>query len=138
MVIAALIVRAVIMWDGGLLAEAMDLSAEAARLAADQQPGARQWHPHLFLASRLVDLRRFEEARSVMRAAAEHATPRGLPGWSATPATLRARMSLAAGRLDVPTPRPSPTSASPAPSGPACTVRGRPPFWPPLPCAVAT
>ena len=99
-VIVALIVRAVIMWDGGLLAEAMDLSAEAARLAVGQQPGARQWHPHLFLASRLVDLRRFDEARSVMRAAAEQANPQSLPGWSATPATLRARMSLAAGRLD--------------------------------------
>jgi DNA-binding CsgD family transcriptional regulator len=35
-----------------------------------------------------------------MRGAAEQATPLGLPGWSATPGTLRARMALAAGRLD--------------------------------------
>ena len=127
------------MWDGGLLAEAMDLSAEAARLAADQQPGARQWHPHLFLASRLVDLRRFEEARSVMRAAAEHATPQGLPGWSATPATLRARMSLAAGRLDDANAEAQSdlSVASTFGSQPA-RFGGARPFWPPLPCAVAT
>jgi DNA-binding CsgD family transcriptional regulator len=35
-----------------------------------------------------------------MRAVPDQASPFGLPGWSATPSTLRARMSLAAGRLD--------------------------------------
>ena len=99
-VIAALVVRAVITWDRGRLAEALDLSAEAVRLAVSQVPEARPSHPHLFLASRLVDLRRFGEARSVMRAAADHASPLGPPGWSANPATLRARMALAEGRLD--------------------------------------
>jgi len=99
-VIAALVARAVVMWDRGRLAEALDLSAEAVRMAAGRQPDARQGHPHLFLASRLVDLRRFDEARSVIRAAGDHAGPLDLSGWSATPATLRARMSLAAGRLD--------------------------------------
>jgi DNA-binding CsgD family transcriptional regulator/tetratricopeptide (TPR) repeat protein len=99
-VIAALVAQAVVTWDRGRLAEALDVSAEAVRMAADQRPDARQCQPHLFLASRLVDLRQFEEARSVMRAAADQASPLGLPGWSATPATLRARMSLAAGRLD--------------------------------------
>ena len=98
MVTAALVARAVIMWDWGRLAEALDLSAEAVRMAVSQVPDARQSHPHLFLASRLVDLRRFDEARSVMRTAADHASPLG--GWSATPATLRARMALAEGRLD--------------------------------------
>jgi len=99
-VIAALVARAVTMWDQGRLAEALDLSAEAVRKAVGQVPDARQSHPHLFLASRLVDLRRFDEARSVMRTAADHASPLGQPGWSATPATLRARMALAEGRLD--------------------------------------
>jgi DNA-binding CsgD family transcriptional regulator len=99
-VIAALVVRAVIAWDRGRLAEALEESAEAVRLAVGQMPEARQSHPHLFLASRLVDLRRFDEARSVMRAAADHASLLGPPGWSATPATLRARMALAEGRLD--------------------------------------
>jgi DNA-binding CsgD family transcriptional regulator/tetratricopeptide (TPR) repeat protein len=99
-VIAALVVRAVIAWDRGRLAEALEESAEAARMAAGRVPDARQAPPHLFLASRLVDLRRFDEARSVMRAAADHASLLGPPGWSATPATLRARMALAEGRLD--------------------------------------
>jgi DNA-binding CsgD family transcriptional regulator/tetratricopeptide (TPR) repeat protein len=99
-VIAALIVRAVTRWDRGRLAEALNLSAEAVRMAVSQVPGARPSHPHLFLASRLVDLRRFDEARSVMRSAADHASLLGPPGWSATPATLRARMALAEGRLE--------------------------------------
>jgi DNA-binding CsgD family transcriptional regulator len=99
-VIMALLARAVITWDKGQLAEALDLSAEAVRRSAGLRPGARQSQPQLFLASRLVDLRRFEEARSAMRAVADQSSPLGLGGWSATPATLRARMSLAAGRLD--------------------------------------
>jgi DNA-binding CsgD family transcriptional regulator/tetratricopeptide (TPR) repeat protein len=100
LVTAALVARAVIAWDGGRLAEALDLTAEAVRMAADQQPHGRQYYPHLFLASRLVDLRRFDDARGVIRSAADHAGPLGLLGWSANPATLRARMFLAAGRLD--------------------------------------
>jgi len=99
-VIAALVVRAVITWDRGRLAEALELSAEAVRLAVSQVPEARPSHPHLFLASRLVDLRRFDEARGVMRVAGDHASLLGPPGWSATPATLHARMALAEGRLD--------------------------------------
>jgi DNA-binding CsgD family transcriptional regulator/tetratricopeptide (TPR) repeat protein len=99
-VIMALLARALIMWDRGRLAEAMDLSAEAVRRTADQPPDARQIQSRLFLAARLVDLRRFEETRTLLRATADHASPPSLPGWSDTPATLRARMSLAAGRLD--------------------------------------
>jgi DNA-binding CsgD family transcriptional regulator/tetratricopeptide (TPR) repeat protein len=97
--ITALIARAMILWDAGRLAEALARSADAVRLAADLQPGVRRCHPHLFLASRLVDLRRLDEARNVMRAAANCASLPGMAGWSATPATLRARMLLAAGRL---------------------------------------
>src|SRR5258706_61807 len=96
----ALLAQAVITWDKGQLAEALDLSAEAVRRTAGLRPGARQSQPQLFQASRLADLRRFEEARSAMRAAADQSSPPGLRGGSATPATLRARMSLAAGRLD--------------------------------------
>ncbi len=100
LVTVALVVRAVMAWDGGRLAEALNLAAEAVRMAGGQQPQGRQCHPHLFLASRLVDLRRFDDARGVIRSAAGHAGPLGLLGWSANPATLHARMSLAAGRLD--------------------------------------
>ena len=99
-VITALVARAMILWDAWRLSEALALSADAVRLTTDQQPSVRRCHPHLFLASRLVDLRRFDAARSVMRAAHDWAGLLGQPGWSATPATLRARMSLAAGRLE--------------------------------------
>ncbi|HEY1619698.1 MAG TPA: AAA family ATPase [Streptosporangiaceae bacterium] len=99
-VVMALLAQAVIMWDQGRLAEAMDLSAEAVRRTVAQPPDARQTQSRLFLASRLVDLRQIEEARTLLRAAADQASPLGRPGWSAGPAVLRARMSLAAGRLD--------------------------------------
>jgi DNA-binding CsgD family transcriptional regulator/tetratricopeptide (TPR) repeat protein len=99
-VITALVARAMILWDAGRPAEALALAADAVRLTATQQPGPGRCHPHLFLASRLVDLRRFDEARNVLRATPGGAGLLGLPGWSATPATLRARMFLAAGRLD--------------------------------------
>ncbi len=99
-VIMALVARAVITWDRGQPAEALELSADAVRMARGQRLSPRHFHPHLYLASRLVDLRRFEEAHSILRSGGEHAGPLGLPGWSATPATLRARMSLAEGRLD--------------------------------------
>jgi len=99
-VITALVARAMILWDAGRPAEALALSADAVRLTAGRQPSTRRCHPHLFLASRLVDMRRFDEARGVMRAARDGAGLLGMHGWSATPATLRARMSLAVGRLD--------------------------------------
>jgi DNA-binding CsgD family transcriptional regulator/tetratricopeptide (TPR) repeat protein len=99
-VIIALVAQAVVMWDRGRLAEALDLSAEAVRMARGQRLDPRHFQPHLFLASRLVDVRRFEQARSILRSCGEPAGPLGVPGWSATPATLRARMSLADGQLD--------------------------------------
>jgi DNA-binding CsgD family transcriptional regulator len=99
-VVMALLARAVIAWDSGLLYQALDLSSEAVRMAAVQRADARRCQPQLFLAARLVDLRRFEQARMVLRACADRAVPPGLPGWSATPATLRARMCLAEGRPD--------------------------------------
>jgi DNA-binding CsgD family transcriptional regulator/tetratricopeptide (TPR) repeat protein len=99
-VIGALVVLAAISWDAGRLGEALDLSAEAVSNAAWESPDARHFHPHLFLASRLVDLRRFDEARAAMRAADDHMDALGAAGWSASPATLRARMALASGQLD--------------------------------------
>src|SRR5260221_9514136 len=116
LVTVALVVRAVMAWDGGRLAEALNLAAEAVRMAGGQQPQGRQCHPHLFLASRLVDLRRFDDARGVIRSAAGHAGPLGLLGWSANPATLHARMSPAAGRLDdAPAEAPADVSKASAP-----------------------
>jgi DNA-binding CsgD family transcriptional regulator len=99
-VVTALVVQALVMWDRGALAAALDLVVEAARMATGQRPDPRHFLPDLFLASRMVDLRRFEEARSVMNAAADRPGLLWLGGWAASQATLRARMSLADGRLD--------------------------------------
>jgi DNA-binding CsgD family transcriptional regulator/tetratricopeptide (TPR) repeat protein len=106
-VIAALVALAITRWDTGRLADALDLAADAVRRAAGQPPDAWQFlpyvghfRPYMFLASRLVDLRRFGEAQSVIRAAPDHIDALGPIGWSATPVTLHARMALAAGRLD--------------------------------------
>src|SRR5260221_531241 len=69
-VIAAQVAQAMIMWDRGRLAEALDMSAEAVRIATDQQPDARQSHPQLFLSSPLADLRRIDSGRSLIPTAA--------------------------------------------------------------------
>lgn len=99
-VIAALVALAITRWEAGDVTEALDLSSDAVRHGDGLPPDARRFHPHLFLASRLVDLRRFGEARALIRAAPDHIDALAPTGWSATPATLRARMALAEGRLD--------------------------------------
>ena len=99
-VIAALVALAITRWEAGDVTDALDLSSDAVRRGDGLPPDARRFHPHLFLASRLVDLRRFGEARALIRAAPDHIDALAPTGWSATPATLRARMALAEGRLD--------------------------------------
>jgi DNA-binding CsgD family transcriptional regulator len=100
MVVTALTLLAGIMWDAGRLDEALATSANAVQMAAGQPSGAWRIHPHLFLASRLVDLRRFDEARAVMSSAPAHVDALAPMQWSATAPTLRARMALASGSLD--------------------------------------
>jgi DNA-binding CsgD family transcriptional regulator len=99
-VVTALVLQALILWDRGALADGLDLAIEAVRIATDHRPDPRHFQPQLFLAARLVDLRRFEQARSVLCAAADRPDLLWLRGWSASPATLSARMSLADDRLD--------------------------------------
>ena len=94
---AALVVRAGISWDRGRIAEGLDCLREAARRGTVASPDAREFQPRLALAAALVDLRRFDEAASVLRAA-DIAGLRGIPS-AAVPAILRARMHLADGRL---------------------------------------
>ncbi len=96
-VAAALVVRAMISWDEGRIAEGLGYLREAARHATVASPDARQFQPRLALAACLVDLRRFDEAASVLRSADMEALD-GIPS-AAVPAILRARMHLARGRL---------------------------------------
>jgi DNA-binding CsgD family transcriptional regulator/tetratricopeptide (TPR) repeat protein len=100
LVSTALVVLAGILWDTGRLRESMAVSADAVRVATGQPADAWRIHPHLFLAARLVDLRRFDEAHAVLRSASAHFDAFEPIQWSATAPTLDARMALASGRLD--------------------------------------
>ncbi len=95
--VAAQVARAMISWDEGRLAEALDRLRDAARHGTGISPDARHFQPLLALATCLVELRRFDEAETVIRAAA-NSTLRGIPA-EAIPALLRARIQLARGRL---------------------------------------
>jgi DNA-binding CsgD family transcriptional regulator len=97
LVAAALVVRAMTSWDQGRIAEGLEFLREAARHGTVASPDARQFQPRLALAAALVDLRRFDEAATVLRAADIEGL-HGIPS-AAVPAILRARMHLARGRL---------------------------------------
>jgi DNA-binding CsgD family transcriptional regulator len=96
-VAAALVVRAMASWDQGRIAEGLESLRDAARHDTVASPDARQFQPRLALAAGLVDLRRFDEAASLLRSADIEALD-GIPS-AAVPAILRARMHLARGRL---------------------------------------
>ena len=96
-VAAALVTRAVISWDNGLLDEGLELLRDAARHGTGMSPDARQVQPLLALAAGLIDLRRLEEAEQILPAADSEPLP-GIPARAAL-SILRARLHLAAGRL---------------------------------------
>ncbi|HEY1914163.1 MAG TPA: LuxR C-terminal-related transcriptional regulator [Streptosporangiaceae bacterium] len=120
-IVTALVVLAGIMWDYGRLTEAMAVSANAVRMAAGQPTGMWRTHPHLFLGARLVDLRRLDEARAVLQVTSARLDALEPLGWSASPATLDARIALAAGRLDDAVDR---AQAALSPAGPATRPDG--------------
>lgn len=94
--VAAQTARAMISWDEGRLAEALERLRDAARHGTGISPDTRHFQPLLALATCLVELRRFDEAETVIRAA-DNITLRGIPA-EAVPALLRARIHLARGR----------------------------------------
>jgi DNA-binding CsgD family transcriptional regulator len=96
-VVAAQVARAMISWDEGRLGETLERLRDAARQGSGISPDARHFQPLLALATCLVELRRFDEAETVIRAA-DNITLRGIPA-EAVPALLRARIHLARGRL---------------------------------------
>jgi DNA-binding CsgD family transcriptional regulator len=99
-VVAALLVLALVAWDSGRVTESLELAADAVRNENSQRSPARRFHPDLFLASKLIDIRRFTDAEAIMGSAGRADTPAPI-SWSVTsPDILRARMALAAGRLD--------------------------------------
>jgi DNA-binding CsgD family transcriptional regulator len=96
-VAAALVARAMASWDEGRAAEGLSFLRDAARHGTVVSPDARHAQPLLALAGGLVDLRRFDEAATVIRAA-DIEVLQGIPS-AAVPGILRARMHLAEGRL---------------------------------------
>ncbi len=98
--VTALIVLAVIRWDEGQMQESLDLCQEAIVLAASKPSDVRLAQARLALASRLVDIRRFDEAAILIKLGRERpGMVNGLDA-SASPALLRARMGLAQGWMD--------------------------------------
>jgi DNA-binding CsgD family transcriptional regulator len=98
--VTALIVLAVIRWDEGRMQESLDLCQEAIVLAARKPADVRLAEARLALASRLIDVRRFEQAAILIKLGRERpGMVNGLEA-SASPALLRARMGLAQGWLD--------------------------------------
>jgi DNA-binding CsgD family transcriptional regulator len=95
---AALLARAAVAWDNGQISQGLELLREAARRGPAISPDARHPQPLLALAAALVDLRQHDEAENVLRAA-DTPVLRGIPAQAAL-LILRARIHLAAGRLD--------------------------------------
>jgi DNA-binding CsgD family transcriptional regulator/tetratricopeptide (TPR) repeat protein len=97
-VVAAGTARAMLKWDEGRTAEALELLREAARRSNGVSPDARRSQPLLVLAARLIDLRRLDEAGSLLQAAGDSGPDDGLAGLIVS--LLRIRLHLARGRLD--------------------------------------
>jgi len=96
-VAAALSARAMISWDKGRISEGLEFLRDAARQGTGVSADARNFQPLLALAAGLVDLRRFDEAATVLRGA-DNETLHGIPS-EGVAAILRARMHLAKGHL---------------------------------------
>jgi DNA-binding CsgD family transcriptional regulator len=95
---AARLTRAAVAWDNGRISDALELLRDAVRHDTGISPDARHPQPLLALAAALVDLRQHDEAENVLRAA-DTPVLRGIPAQAAL-LILRARIHLAAGRLD--------------------------------------
>ena len=95
LVVAAMVALAAARWDSGQAAEALDLGAQAVRQATDRPYETTHFSPHMFLASALIQVRRLDEATAIT-----DAFEVGGPRPEEIPEVLRARIALAAGRLD--------------------------------------
>jgi DNA-binding CsgD family transcriptional regulator/tetratricopeptide (TPR) repeat protein len=95
--VAALITRAVIARNAGQIGDALELLRDAVRNDVGGSVDARHVQPGLALAALLVDLRQFEEADAILRAA-DQPTLQDIPARVAL-SLLAGRVHLAAGRL---------------------------------------
>ena len=90
-----MVALAVARWDSGRPAEALDLAAQAVRQATDRPYETTHFSPHMFLAPALIQVRELDEATAIT-----DAFEVGGPGPEGITEVLRARIALAAGRLD--------------------------------------
>ncbi|WP_158566694.1 helix-turn-helix transcriptional regulator [Actinomadura craniellae] len=89
-----------ITWAEGHAAEAIAHGWTSMRIAASGPIRAQHAHPALHLVALLINLRRLDEAEAVLRATEEEITSLGHTVHAASPALFRARLRLAADRLD--------------------------------------
>jgi DNA-binding CsgD family transcriptional regulator len=99
--VAALLVLALVAWDDGRVADALDLASDAVRTEAGNPAQAQRFHPDLFLAARLASIHRFAEAEAVMNSIDRLDAPPVVSWTASSTDTLRAWMALHSGRLDV-------------------------------------
>ncbi|GGK78695.1 helix-turn-helix transcriptional regulator [Sphaerisporangium melleum] len=92
---AALAVLGAVAWSGGRPDEGLRRAWESVHRA----PAGRSARPRLALAATLLDAGRPDEARAVLREAAEEIEALGHLAWAPAPAVLTARAELACGRL---------------------------------------
>jgi ATP/maltotriose-dependent transcriptional regulator MalT len=93
----AMVALGVARWDSGRITEALDLAAQAVRQATERPYETTYFSPHLLLASVLIYVRRLDEATAITNSV-EGALAAPWP--EGTTEILRARIALAAGRLD--------------------------------------
>ena len=92
---------AVLRWRQGRIADALRFYREAVSGDWSGKPGGlRPFGAQLDLASRLIDIRELDEARTLIDAPVEDASMVSVADSQARPALLRARIHLIEGRLD--------------------------------------
>ncbi|MEV0408725.1 LuxR C-terminal-related transcriptional regulator [Actinoallomurus sp. NPDC050550] len=87
-------------WAHGQAARAIEHIREAVRVASDGPIQAQHTHPRLLLANALIGMRQLEEAETVLQTADQEITALGHTTYAVGPAISRARLRLAAGRID--------------------------------------
>jgi DNA-binding CsgD family transcriptional regulator len=99
-VVAAMVALAMVTWDTGRPAEALDLVAQAARKAAEGPYETTHFSPHLLLASGLIAVGRADEAAAIVDSVESVEVPTVSPWPEGIAEALRAQIALTAGRLD--------------------------------------
>jgi DNA-binding CsgD family transcriptional regulator len=99
-VVAAMVALGVARWDSGRITEALDLAAQAVRQATGRPYETTYFSPHLLLASVLIYVRRLDEATAITNSVESVEGAVASPWPEGTTEILRARIALAAGRLD--------------------------------------